>query len=253
MTWDRTKGRPEPIRALNRIREIENNEPLVALSEIAPSVVVMRDSVIPYLRKSVAEMLEQAAQSLPPEFKIGVVDAWRPFVRQVRIYEWMWKNIEEVRPDLPYASKRRTVCRFVAPTDQKAPPGHTTGAAVDVNLIDAETLESVDVTSPFERLAGAPTYVFGLSEEALRNRMVLVEAMLAVGFSNCRDEWWHYSYGDAGWAVRLDKKECFYGKVELDPSLYAKQEEEWIERMKERENPFKDLGAPGVGRAKAKK
>lgn len=252
MKWDRSKGRPEPIRALNRIREVENGEPLVALAEASPSVSVIRDSVIPFLRRSVAEKLESAARSLPEGYRIGVVDAWRPFERQVRIFEWMWRSLEEVRPELPYAAKRRLICRFVAPTDQKAPPGHTTGAAVDVNLIDAEG-QVIDVTSPFERLEGAPTYVFGLTQEAFQNRMTLVEAMLAAGFSNCRDEWWHYSYGDAGWAVRMDLDECFYGRIDLEPSFYEQQEAEWLALMKDRENPFKSEGAPGRGPARAKR
>src|SRR5690606_11874708 len=109
----------------------------------------------------VALMLEEASKSLPDGYSIGVIDAWRPFQRQERIFKWMWKNLEEVKPDMSYAMKRRMICRFVAPTDQKAPPGHTTGAAVDVNLIDAAG-ETVDVMSPYERLAGVPTYVFGL-------------------------------------------------------------------------------------------
>jgi D-alanyl-D-alanine dipeptidase len=68
--------------------------------------------------------------------------------------------------------------------------------------------------------------------------MLLVETMLSVGFSNCRDEWWHYSYGDAGWAVRMDRPVCFYGLIQLDESLYREQEALWIEAAKDRANPF---------------
>jgi D-alanyl-D-alanine dipeptidase len=35
--------------------------------------------------------------------------------------------------------------------------------------------------------------------------------MLDVGFSNCRDEYWHYSFGDSAWAVRIGASECPYG------------------------------------------
>ncbi|MBS1708336.1 MAG: hypothetical protein JSS65_06385 [Armatimonadetes bacterium] len=238
MSWDRSKGRPEPIRALNRVHEVDNGEPLVALSEVSPSVKILRTSVIPYLRQTVAEMLEQAAHNLPDGLFLGVVDAWRPFDRQVKIYEMMWRFLHEARPDVSYATARRMVCRFVAPVDQKAPPGHCTGAAVDVHLVDAEG-KTVDVTSPLERLQGAPTFAYGLTDEARANRMLMVEAMLEAGFSNCRDEWWHYSYGDAGWAVRSGLDACLYGKIDLLPeSLYEEQVKEWEESARRRPNPF---------------
>jgi D-alanyl-D-alanine dipeptidase len=108
---------------------------------------------------------------------------------------------------------------------------------LDVNLLDQRG-EVVDVVSPYTQMQGHPTYVYGLTEAAHRHRMILVETMLAVGFSNCRDEWWHYSYGDAGWAVRTGETECFYGKLDMDPENFAEQEKEWISRMTTRENPF---------------
>lgn len=220
------------------MREIENGDPLVALAEYCPSVRVLREAVIPYLRLPVAEMLESAARSLPGGLGIGVIDAWRPFARQVRIYEWMWRShVEAFGPDVPFARRRREVNRFVAPVDQKAPPGHTTGAAVDVWLIDAAG-EQLDTTSPYDRLEGAPTFVYGLTSEAERNRMMLYEAMVGAGFSNCRDEWWHYSYGDAGWAVRAGEASCPYGKVDLAAELYRRQEELWLESLAERPNPW---------------
>lgn len=66
----------------------------------------------------------------------------------------------------------------------------------------------------------------------------MFDAMTDAGFSNCRDEWWHYSYGDAGWAVRLEKPACFYGLVQLDPKLYADFEVLSADAMKSRPNPF---------------
>jgi len=235
--WDRTKGRPEPIRLLNLINEIENGDPLVDLVVVSPSVRILRPAVIPFLRRQVAEMLERAAQSLPEGYVLGVIDAWRPFDRQQRIYDFVWNCGKEVFPDRTDAALRRTVCRWVAPTDQKAPPGHCTGAAVDVWLVSADG-KDIDVVSPYDRFGAAPTYTLGLSETAQRNRTILVEAMLGAGFSNCRDEWWHYSWGDAGWAVRMDETECCYGRVDLPLEAYAEQERLWIEAMATRENPF---------------
>jgi D-alanyl-D-alanine dipeptidase len=47
--------------------------------------------------------------------------------------------------------------------------------------------------------------------------MLMVQAMLGAGFSNCRDEYWHYSYGDSAWAVRVGSRECSYGLVKPPP------------------------------------
>jgi len=238
ISFDRSRGTPEPIRALNRIPERENGEPLVLLAEVAPSVLIPRPQTIPYVRETVARMAESAARALPQGVRLAVTDAWRPRDRQRRIYEWMTRCVLEVWPNTPLSALRRRVNRWVAPWNEKAPPGHCTGAAIDVMLAD-DAGEPLDVTSPYDRFQAAPTYAHGLTPTARENRMLLVDTMLSVGFSNCRDEWWHYSYGDAGWAVRLGFPECIYGEVRLDPALYEEQERLWLEAFKERTNPFK--------------
>lgn len=240
MSWDRSIGRPEPVAALDRIREIECGEPLVDLRVAAPTAVIAREQTIPWARERVAAMVEVAAQTLAPDFSLGVTEAWRPLSRQQMIYEHMERWAREAYPDREGASLRRTVNRFVAPLGRKAPPGHTTGAAIDLVLL-TPSREIIDVSAPFDRLRGAPTFVYGLDPVAREHRMRVYEAMTRAGFSNCRDEWWHYSFGDAGWAVRLGLSECFYGLIELPLHEYQKQEELARKAMAERENPFLHL------------
>lgn len=237
--WDRSQGRPEPVRALDRILERDNDEPLVDLRIVAPSVTIVRRQTIPYCRQKVAEMVEQAANLLPEGYRLGVTDAWRPLKRQIMIYEFMTRCAKEAYPDRDGPALRRTVNRWVAPPGRKAPPGHCTGAAIDLVLLDAAG-EIVDVSAPYGRIEGGPTYVFGLDPESQRHRFMLFEAMVQSGFSNCRDEWWHYSYGDAGWAVRLGLNECFYGLIELPDDLYREEQIIWEENIRQRENPFLD-------------
>lgn len=239
MSWDRSKGRPEPIRALNRVTEQENHEPMVDMREACPAVKVLRPTCIPYCRETVAKMAQKAAESLPDGVFLSVGEAWRPLKRQQMIYDFMSGSYLEVFPEASKATVRRVANRWVAPTDQKAPPGHCTGAALDVFLLDSSD-ELLDVISPLPRFKANPTYVFGLSEVALQNRMMLVEAMLGAGFSNCRDEWWHYSYGDAGWAVRMGLDTCFYGLVELPEEYYTIEQELWEANLNDRPNPFKN-------------
>jgi len=234
---DWSKGRPEPIRALNLIPEYENDEPLVDIRDYAPKLKIARPQVIPYVRETVAKMVHDATLRMPEGMYLGLVEGWRPIERQQRIYDFMYKSAQEAFPNRSHASLRRTVCRWAAPTDQKAPPGHCTGAAVDLWLLDEQGKE-IDVWGPYERWFAAPTFTLGLNEDALRNRMILYEAMMGAGFSNCRDEWWHYSYGDAGWAVRLGEPTCFYGLKKLDPAIYEESERLSIEGFKGRPNPF---------------
>lgn len=215
--WDRSKGSPEPMAALDRVAEIESGEPLARLAEAAPSVLIARESVIPYLRKTVAER--------------------RPFARQKRIYDFIFRCAQEAFPQRSHAALKRTVNALVHAYDRKAPPGHCTGAAVDVWLFDAQG-EPIDVSAPFSRYQAHWTYSLGLEPSAAEMRMTLVEAMLNAGFSNCREEWWHYSYGDAAWAVRTGQSSCVYGKIDLDPELYEEQERLAEEMFKDRPNPF---------------
>lgn len=237
MKWDRARGRPEPIRALNRITERENGEPLVDLRELAPHARIGRPQTIPYCRETVARLVERAACNMPTGVFLTVVDAWRPLERQRMIYEFMMRCALEAFPDLSFAALRRRVNRWVAPVDQKTPPGHCTGAALDVWLTD-EAGEQIDVISPLTRFHANPTFVLGLSERARANRMTLYEVMIEAGFSNCRDEWWHYSYGDAAWAVRTDRSECVYGRIALDPAVFEEPQMLWVKALEERPNPF---------------
>lgn len=241
MRWDRSKGRPEPIAALNRIIEAENGDPLVEINSIAPELLIYRDRTIPYLRKRVVEMAAEADTILRSQgLRLAITDAWRPLERQIRIHDWVTKCIVEVNPGIPYAALRRRANRWAAPPHEKAPPGHCTGAALDVLLLRSESDSEVDVCAPYSRFRASPTYTLGLTPEAQSNRMALVEAMLAVGFSNCRDEWWHYSYGDAGWSVRMGLDTCCYGLVELHPeSIYQEHEKAWMKEFETRPNPFK--------------
>src|SRR5205085_471737 len=120
------------------------------------------------------------------------------------------ERMRQEHPMWPLSALRRATNKYFAPYDQKAPPGHCTGGAVDVVLVD-QSGEPLDVTAPTNGWEAAYTWSDKLAPESRANRMVMVEAMLAAGFSNCRDEYWHYSFGDSAWAVRVGEFECPYG------------------------------------------
>ncbi len=205
-------GAPEPIAALNRVKIRETGEPLVNIREFCPHVEVP-EKVCPYLRETVAQMLNRAASTLPAGYRFRVSTALRTLSMQRSGWDSFFQKMKEEHPGWPLSALKRATNRYFAPYDQPAPPGHCTGAAVDVILLGPDG-EPADVTSPTEGWQAAYTWSDLISPEAKHNRMVLVDAMLGAGFSNCRDEYWHYSYGDSAWAVRVGEHECPYGLVE---------------------------------------
>jgi D-alanyl-D-alanine dipeptidase len=195
---------PEPIAALNRVKLMECGEPLVDLRQLG--LKVLRESAVPWAREGVADRLVDARKLLAP-FDIGLREAWRSPERQRFLYDYYFGTLD---PSKSLATRRRLANRFFAPYDQKAPPGHSTGGAVDVWLLD-QNGEAIPLDGVGKRFRSAPTFSRLLPEDVRKNRLLLHDAMAEVGFTNCRDEWWHYSYGDAGWAVRAGRSECCYG------------------------------------------
>jgi zinc D-Ala-D-Ala dipeptidase len=222
---NKKQGAPEPIAALNRVRILEyavpfaEREPLVDIREFCPDVVV-RENVCPYLRRGVAERVNAAQASLPAGYKLKVKSALRTLAAQRFGWDNYHKKLREEHPGWNLATLRRMTNKYFAPYDQPAPPGHCTGGAVDVGLI-APDGEELDLIAPTTGWEAAYTWSDKISPEAKQNRMLMVEAMLNAGFSNCRDEYWHYSYGDSAWAVRVGVKECPYGWTHPPVALEA--------------------------------
>ena len=214
------QGAPEPIAALNRIKILETGEPLVDIRDACPGVQ-MREEACPFLRARVAEMLNRAQDALPAGYRFRVGTALRTLSMQRKGWDGYFAQMREAHPEWPVSALRRATNRFFAPYDQPAPPGHCTGGAVDVVLLGPDG-EPVDVTSPLEGWAAAYTWSDRLREESRRNRMLIVEAMLGAGFSNCREEYWHYSWGDSAWAVRVGEKTCSYGWAAAPPLVEAR-------------------------------
>ena len=97
----------------------------------------------------------------------------------------------------------------------RVPPPHSTGSALDVLLADANGNE-LDHTSPFQPFdpKAYPTETKGLSEDAMKHRQILSEALSSGGLTNYPSEWWHWSYGDQGWAYRTGSPNAIYGMIE---------------------------------------
>ncbi len=197
-------------------------EPLVDFLALAPTLVfapahpVFEFPRVHLMRESAAKMLAEAARNVPDGLRLQIVEGYRPIAVQREHFK---RALAEARKRFPGANdvKIRTEAgRYSAPPDAITPPPHLTGCAVDLTLIDASGAE-LDMTSPYDILdtKSAAMKARGLSEEAEKNRALLRSILESTGLTNYADEWWHWSYGDNGWALRVGAKAAIYDKIEL--------------------------------------
>jgi D-alanyl-D-alanine dipeptidase len=210
----------EPVSDLRRVKIRENGEPLVDFLAECPELRLDKPRFLyrreTMLRQSVAERLCRANDRLMRQGRrIYIVEGWRAPLIQRRMYAAAWQRYSRLYPDRSPTSLKRIVNRFTAPVGTAVPPPHSTGGAMDIVLYDMEG-NALDVRSPYE-WRDPDGFAFAapkLTEEARRNRDTLAEAMTAEGITNYPSEYWHWSYGDQGWAYRGGHDFAVYGPIE---------------------------------------
>ena len=210
---------------LDAVEICDNGEPLVDFVAACPELVfapehpVFEFPRVHIVRQSVARMLCQAAQALKahdPNLKLQIVEGYRP----ITVQRAMWQHaLDEARKRLGDSDTKkleREAGRYAAPPDAITPPPHTTGGAVDLEIIDASGAR-LDFTSPYEITDTQSTAMHapGLSPEAEANRALLRSILEPTGLTSYADEWWHWSFGDNGWALRVHAPHALYGPAEM--------------------------------------
>ncbi len=104
--------------------------------------------------------------------------------------------------------------------------GHPTGGAVDIVIVDKNTLEIIDFGGKQYDYATKNCYVFtnSITRKQKKNRMLLRAILIDVGFAPFDGEWWHFSYGDREWAFYYKQKYAIYNQISYaDLSKYMVQ------------------------------
>ena len=209
---------------LDAVRIEDNGEPLVDFLALcnsdklvfSPTHPVFEFPRVHLLRKSVAAMVCQAAHALPDSLRLQIVEGYRPIKVQRAMFRHALEQARERFPDADDKTILREAGRYSAPPDAATPPPHLTGGAVDLEIIGAEGVR-LDFTSPFELddMTHAAFASADLSDEARRNRDLLRSILEPTGLTSYADEWWHWSYGDNGWALRVGADKAIYDKIEM--------------------------------------
>ena len=211
----------EPLTKLRAVPIEDNGEPLLDPRTLSKRIhfAVKHPKFegmprTPKVRKGVAEKLARAAESLPDGTDIIIIEGFRPLAQQRFMYEELKKEFAGKHPEWNKATLHRITNTMSAPPDDPCPPPHTTGGAVDLSLMRVKDGEWLDMTSPFEMdETSAPGDTPGLSDEAQANRRLLFKALEKTGLTNYLGEWWHWSYGDSGWALRVGADKALYDRL----------------------------------------
>ena len=211
----------EPLTKLRAVPIHDNGEPLLDPRTLSPRIHFARkhpkfDDMkrVPVVRESVAHMLADAADALPDGVDIQIIEGFRPLAQQRFMYDELRREFAQKHPAWTKATLHRITNTMSAPPDDPCPPPHSTGGAVDLCLIHAASYERLDMVSPFEwDETSAPSDTQGLSETARANRKLLFDTLSATGLTNYAGEWWHWSYGDSGWALRTGAKFALYDRL----------------------------------------
>ncbi|MBS0624956.1 MAG: D-alanyl-D-alanine dipeptidase [Verrucomicrobia bacterium] len=130
-----------------------------------------------FLQKVCAERLKKVQKKLVKGgLSLKVLDAYRP----LSVQKIFWN----ILPDP----------RYVA--DPAVGSKHNRGCAVDVTLVDKRGNELLMPTLFDDFTEKAHRNWMGGSKEALKNRQILEEAMVAEGFIPFPTEWWHFDDPD---------------------------------------------------------
>jgi D-alanyl-D-alanine dipeptidase len=193
-----------------------------------------------YLRQSVLAALATAQAKLQQNYsgwRIQIFDAYRPVEVQQFMVDYTFAKVVRTRNlNLTELSDERCNAIWqevykiwaVPSSDPMTPPPHSTGAAVDITLVDVKG-KTIDMGSAIDELSlrSHPDYYANSPELPYHYyRQVLHDVMYSAGFRRHLGEWWHFSLGDQMWAWLCRQENphhtvaARYGRVAPTPALH---------------------------------
>lgn len=170
-----------------------------------------------FLRQTVLEKLQAAQATLQqqhPGWHLHLFDAYRPLTVQAFMVNYTHQELLATRKldpaNLSPAEQEQLwqeVYTFwaVPNADPALPPPHSTGAAIDLTLVD-QAGQLLPMGGEIDDIAphSYPDHYAAAPESATehryhQNRSLLNTVMGQAGFLRHPNEWWHFSYGDQFW------------------------------------------------------
>ncbi|WP_053977427.1 M15 family metallopeptidase [Mangrovimonas xylaniphaga] len=145
------------------------------------------------LTKQAAEALKLVQDDLQQQnLCLKVYDGYRPQRAVNHFMEWARNLTDTIKKQEFYPNvNKKYLFRdgYIATRS-----GHSRGSTLDLTIVDAETLEPLDMGSPYD-FFGIPSWVSyeGITKEQKENRQLLQKVMNKHNFRSYSKEWWHFT------------------------------------------------------------
>ncbi|MBO3697894.1 M15 family metallopeptidase [Roseivirga sp. E12] len=196
----------------------ENNERLVSLKDSGFNLIfepsIMKD--YRYLvRKALVEKIGRISKALDKQNKTLIIrSAWRSFEHQRKLWNNKLTFLKEEHPEKSLVQLRELVAHFIAP-EQKST--HATGGALDALIYDRKTETVLDFGTNKGHDIDLTELCYphhpDISAEARENRNLLMRLFEREGFVCDLKEYWHFDYGNVGWAIERSRLHAIYGII----------------------------------------
>lgn len=168
-----------------------------------------------WVRQGVLDRLVVAANSLPAELRLVLLDGWRPKSVQQYLFDTFRAEIAAQNPSASDAEiDRKTLLYSARASDDPVRPSpHITGGSIDVTLADANG-NVLDMGGDFDELSERSWTAAHVPAVPRQRRQHLLTAMQLAGFTNLPSEWWHFDYGNWLWAWYQNEPSALYGPTQ---------------------------------------
>ncbi|MBP6918287.1 MAG: M15 family metallopeptidase [Legionellaceae bacterium] len=204
-----------------------SDEPLVDIKRqggiiYGPSPEIPNNQDYTFLRQTVYHKLVAAQKHLPPGYHFCLYEGYRSMALQKMLFDTHYANVSKRHPNWTATEIFQETIKLVSPVVHQdgTPniPPHSTGAAVDVYLLD-DSGHVLDMgIHPKDWMSDdggvlSLTASHAISATAKKNREIMAQALSAEGFVNYPTEYWHWSYGDRYWAYMTHHSKTIYDQI----------------------------------------
>lgn len=201
----------------------DNGSPLVSLKDCKLPLIYEPSIMRGYrylVRGELVEKIARISECLRKKDKTLVIrSAWRSFKHQRILWEQNFALFQKKYPLKKIKEINEIVSYYIAPEHKST---HSTGGALDALIYDQKNDRILDFGTNKGNKIELSKKCYPLhpeiSDRAKANRKLLIDQFESEDFVCDMKEYWHFDYGNIGWAIEKGKDSAFFGIIEkVDP------------------------------------